>query len=218
MKEKLENIRNNYYDLNNKLNDINEKIMDEERIHDELSVEFEKNDCELENLRIKFQDIVDKIDEKKNKFVLNKINRHNNIVSLITFIISIGGFTLLASNGLVMGPFFALGGSFGLAYVARMIDVTLFWDKLNSKYGEIFEESDGIKNLRDESDELYVEKLKLEDKYRESQKNIVDHTTILNALKRERHILESEINHIKLNTFDDVIETIFDDEVKLTLK
>lgn len=43
MKEKLENIRNNYYDLNNKLNDINEKIMDEERIHDELSVEFEKN-------------------------------------------------------------------------------------------------------------------------------------------------------------------------------
>lgn len=43
MKEKLENIRNNYYDLNNKLNDINEKIMDEEIIHDELSVEFEKN-------------------------------------------------------------------------------------------------------------------------------------------------------------------------------
>ena len=43
MKEKLENIRNNFYDLNNKLNDINEKIMDEEIIHDELSVEFEKN-------------------------------------------------------------------------------------------------------------------------------------------------------------------------------
>ena len=43
MKEKLENIRNNYYDLSNKLNVINEKIMDEERIDDELSVEFEKN-------------------------------------------------------------------------------------------------------------------------------------------------------------------------------
>ena len=218
MKEKLENIKKMYCDLNNKLNSINEEIMNEEGTHDELTVRFKSDGCELDAIKSKFKESEEIINEMKKKYVFKKINTHINLVSLITFLVSIASCCFVASNGLVMGPFFAFGVSFGLSLAARMLEITLFWDKLKNKYEESFEELENTIKLREESDKLYVEKLKQEDKYSESQKNIVEHTTKLNALLREKHILETEINEIKLNTFDDVIQNQVDDELKLTLK
>ena len=89
--------------------------------------------------------------------------------------------------------------------MASIIDMQLFWDKTKERGYVEFEELESTKNTRDVSDKAYVEKLKAEKELREVQWKLIEHTKVLNEIKRRKNKIENKIRDIKINTFDKIM-------------
>lgn len=203
----IENIRNKYNDLNVELEEIKKEEIEAEEEREKLSLDYKVCDEVFSSAGDHFKKIEKRIEKRKEKFANKKCSRQVSFVGFGTAAISLIIAFINIKLGLIAQPFYAYVGAALLGCMACIIDMELFWDKIREKALSEFEELDSTKNTRDVSDKAYVEKLKAEKDLRDVQGKIIEHTKVLNNIKNRRNKVEAQIRDIKVNTFDQIMNS-----------
>lgn len=205
MKEVLKDIKTDYDELNVELDKVKEEEKEAEEVREKLSLDHKACDEVFNSACDHFRKIENRIEKRKEKFAAKKCSRRVSIVGFGTAAISLAIAFINIKFGLITQPFYAFAGAALLGCMACVIDMELFWDKTKEKAFNAFEELESTKNTRDVSDKAYIEKLNAEKELREVQGKIIEHTKVLNDIKRRRNDIENKIRDIKINTFDKIM-------------
>ena len=205
MKKVLKDIKTDYNELNVELEKVNEEEIKAEEVCEKLSLDYKACDEVFNSACDHFRKIENRIKKRKEEFASKKCSRQVSIVGFGTAAISLVIAFINTKLGLITQPFYAYVGAALLGCMASIIDMQLFWDKTKEKGYVEFEELESTKSTRDVSDKAYVEKLKAEKELREVQGKLIEHTKVLNEIKRRKNKIENKIRDIKINTFDKIM-------------
>ena len=206
MKKVLENIKETYENLTNKLKEIKIQENEERKEGEKLALDYKVCDDKFQTSSDQFNKIENRIKKKKEKYVIRRNSRHFKIVTLLTLASSLLIALININIGLIAQPLYAILGCVGLSCIAGMIDLSIFWNKLTPKYEKDFEDLESTQNSRRISDKAYTNKLRHEQELRNVQSKIITHTKKLNKTIRKRQEIESQINKLKQSTFDQIFE------------
>lgn len=201
----LENIRNKYNELTSKLEEVKKEEEQSEVVREQIALEYKEKDAVYQAACDQFNKIESRINKRKEKYANKKCSNHVCMASFGTTLVSLIVAIININLGLITQPFYAYCGAAMLGCIAAAIDIELFWEKVKEKSFVKFEELESTKRTRDVSDVAYTEKLKAEKELREVQNKSIDHTKILNDIKRRKDSLEKDIRDIKISSFDQIM-------------
>lgn len=220
MKDFLEEIKDKYISLNGRLEELKKKEEENDKVRKVLLEEFHVCDDKLEKASDKYCTIKNKIDRDRNRYANKRCtNRTFGVflgVTCAAFLLALGQISL----GIIEPTLTVFVSCFGMGAVTSLLDINFLWDRRWNKSLKKFDKLESTKELKKEEDEAYVEKLHAKDAYMDVQVKIINNTNKLNDIRREKSSIISEINNIRFNTFDQIIngESVELEGPKLSLK
>lgn len=204
MKDLLEKVRNNYKELQGKLEIAKADELEANQEREKLALEFKMQDDALEEINNHFERIENRITDRKKKYVKRSLLTHPK--TLINM--GLGTATLGTIIGMVAGtitnPLFL--PIFATFYLGGLVDLKASWKNMKKLGESKFENLASTQRSRDVADRAYVIKLQREKELRETQGKIIDNTKKLNQAVAKRKSIEAEIIDVKLNAFDEFID------------
>ena len=204
--EKIDNIKNKYNELIKKLDKL---TLEEEKVNDDHSYlldEYEMSKRAYSDVCDVYTKINNRLSERKCKYVTRKHSRHINLVTLIVLVCAFSCASVYSAIGLVTDKFLLYWGSTILALIARMIDITFFWDKLRKKYDDEFENLDSTIETKDTLDRMYAKKLRNEKDKNDCYARVSEHAKVKKSITEQKNKVVYEINDLKNSFFDENIQ------------
>lgn len=204
MKDLLEQVRNNYTELQRKLELAKAEELEANQEREKLALEFKMQDDALEDINNHFEKIENRLNERKNKYVKRSLLTHpKTLISM-----GLGATTLGIIIGMLAGTitnplFLPIIGTF---CIGSLVDLKASWKNMKKLGESKFENLASTQRTRDVSDRAYVIKLQREKELRDTQGRIIDNTKKLNQAVAKRKSIEAEIIDVKLNAFDEIID------------
>lgn len=204
MKDLLEQVRNNYTELQRKLELAKAEELEANQEKEKLTLEFKMQDDALEDINNHFEKIENRLNERKNKYVKRSLLTHpKTLISM-----GLGATTLGIIIGMLAGAitnplFLPIIGTF---CIGCLVDLKASWKNMKKLGESKFENLASTQRTRDVSDRAYVIKLQREKELRDTQGKIIDNTKKLNQAVAKRKSIEAEIIDVKLNAFDEIID------------
>ena len=204
MKDLLEQVRNNYTELQRKLELAKAEELEANQEREKLALEFKMQDDALEDINNHFEKIENRLNERKNKYVKRSLLTHpKTLISM-----GLGATTLGIIIGMLAGTitnplFLPIVGTF---CIGSLVDLKASWKNMKKLGESKVENLASTQRTRDVSDRAYVIKLQREKELRDTQGRIIDNTKKLNQAVAKRKSIEAEIIDVKLNAFDEIID------------
>lgn len=204
MKDLLEQVRNNYTELQRKLVLAKAEELEANQEKEKLALQFKMQDDALEDINNHFEKIEKRLNERKTKYVKRSLLTHpKTLISM-----GLGATTLGIIIGMLAGTitnplFLPIIGTF---CIGSLVDLKASWKNMKKLGESKFENLASTQRTRDVSDRAYVIKLQREKELRDTQGRIIDNTKKLNQAVAKRKSIEAEIIDVKLNAFDEIID------------
>ena len=157
MKNLLEQVRNNYTELQRKLELAKAEELEANQEREKLALEFKMQDDALEDINNHFEKIENRLNERKNKYVKRSLLTHpKTLISM-----GLGATTLGIIIGMLAGT---ITNPLFLPIIATfcfgsLIDLKASWKNMKKLGESKFENLASTQRTRDVSDRAYVIKL-----------------------------------------------------------
>lgn len=218
MKDLINSVKTNYLKLTNRVNELTAKEKELNIIGADIYNRFEEVDNDVIDIRNKCRDKENEIIKKKNKYIFKRHKRH--VFAVMGIVCAICAVITGINYSIITNKFLAAIGCLGISWLAGSADIVLFWDKLTPIYKSKFDALESTKILNDELKKLYDIKIEKEKILEEIQKELSEHSILLNSVLDEKSKIQEQIRQLKESSFERIfVDTdVYDLDKPMELK